>query len=145
MNWKITFHLQLLPRCETLLWYLYFMMFWQRGNLDMSLKIFLNFHIYESNYFYRINSYIYLYFLLCKWVKLLCFHILCLQICAFNYVINKKLLSQKIEIVVAMLSQSKKREVFVLFFLTVTIKYNNEFSQRMVNHKANHLYWISWQ
>lgn len=28
----------------------------------------------------------------------------------------------------------KEREVSVLFFPTVTIKYNNEYSQRMVKH-----------
>jgi hypothetical protein len=58
----------------------------------------------------------------------------------FNYVINKKLHSQKTEMLAGMLSPSKKREVSLPFFLTVTIKYNNEYIQRMVNHTANRLY-----
>jgi hypothetical protein len=58
----------------------------------------------------------------------------------FNYVINKKLQSQKIEMLAGMLSTSKKSEVSLPFFLIVTIEYNNEYIQRMVNHTADCLY-----
>jgi len=58
----------------------------------------------------------------------------------FKYVINKKLQSQKTEMLAGMLSTSKKREVSLPFFLTLAIKYNNEYIQRMVNHTANCLY-----
>jgi len=59
---------------------------------------------------------------------------------SFNYFINKKLQSQKTELLAGMLSPSKMREVSLPFFLTVTTKYNNEYIQRTLNHTANHLY-----